>query len=329
MFRALMVDKVDGEFSSTFVDLTDDDLPAGDVLVDVEYSTVNFKDGLVVMDASPVVTSWPMVPGIDLAGTVTGSTSPDVAVGQEILINGWGLGEGAWGGFSQRARVEAGWTVPVPGGLTTAQAMAIGTAGFTAMLCVLALEDHDVTSGSGPVLVTGAAGGVGSIAVALLAALGYEVHASTGRLEETAYLESLGATTIIDRAELSEPSGRPLARARWAGAVDAVGSHTLANVLAAISPEGCVAACGLAQGMDLTTTVAPFILRGVTLRGVHSVTVPRPRRLLAWERLATDLDTDLLESMTTTISLDDVPRAAEEILAGRVRGRVVVDLKAT
>jgi|TARA_B100001964_G_scaffold53776_1_gene60883 acrylyl-CoA reductase (NADPH) len=324
-----MVDKVDGEFSSTFVDLTDDDLPAGDVLVDVEYSTVNFKDGLVVMDASPIVTSWPMVPGIDLAGTVTESTSPDVAVGQEILINGWGLGEGVWGGFSQRARVEAGWTVPVPGGLTTAQAMAIGTAGFTAMLCVLALEDHDVTSGSGPVLVTGAAGGVGSIAVALLAALGYEVHASTGRPEETVYLESLGATTIIDRAELSEPSNRPLARARWAGAVDAVGSHTLANVLAAVSPEGCVAACGLAQGMDLITTVAPFILRGVTLRGVHSVTVPRPRRLLAWERLATDLDTDLLESMTTTISLDEVPHAAAEILAGRVRGRVVVDLNAT
>jgi acrylyl-CoA reductase (NADPH) len=270
-----------------------------------------------------------MVPGIDLAGTVTESASPEVTVGQEILINGWGLGEGAWGGFSQRARVDAGWTVPVPGGLTTAQAMAIGTAGFTAMLCVLALEDHDVTSASGPVLVTGAAGGVGSIAVALLAALGYEVHASTGRLEETAYLESLGATTVIDRAELSEPSKRPLARARWAGAVDAVGSHTLANVLAAVSPEGCVAACGLAQGMDLTTTVAPFILRGVTLRGVHSVTVPRPRRLLAWERLATDLDTDLLESMTTTISLDEVPHTAAEILAGRVRGRVVVDLNAT
>ncbi|MBT3246590.1 MAG: oxidoreductase [Actinobacteria bacterium] len=329
MFRALMVDKVDGEFSSTFVDLTDDDLPAGDVLVDVEYSTVNFKDGLAVTDAIPIVTSWPMVPGIDLAGTVTESASPLVEVGERIVINGWGLGEGYWGGFSQRARVDAGWTIPVPGGFTTAQAMAIGTAGFTAMLCVLALEDHDVTSASGPVLVTGAAGGVGSIAVALLAALGYEVHASTGRLEETAYLESLGATTVIDRAELSEPSKMPLAGARWAGAVDAVGSHTLANVLAAVSPEGCVAACGLAQGMDLTTTVVPFILRGVTLRGVNSVTVPRPRRLLAWERLATDLDTDLLESMTTTISLDEVPHTAAEILAGRVRGRVVVDLNAT
>ena len=329
MFRALMVDKVDGEFSSTFVDLTDDDLPAGDVLVDVEYSPVNFKGGLAVTDAIPIVTSWPMVPGIDLAGTVTESASPLVEVGERIVINGWGLGEGYWGGFSQRARVDAGWTIPVPGGFTTAQAMAIGTAGFTAMLCVLALEDHDVTSASGPVLVTGAAGGVGSIAVALLAALGYEVHASTGRLEETAYLESLGATTVIDRAELSEPSKMPLAGARWAGAVDAVGSHTLANVLAAVSPEGCVAACGLAQGMDLTTTVVPFILRGVTLRGVNSVTVPRPRRLLAWERLATDLDTDLLESMTTTISLDEVPHTAAEILAGRVRGRVVVDLNAT
>lgn len=328
MFRALMVDKVDGEFSSEFRDLTDDDLPEGDVLVDVEYSTVNFKDGLAVMDASPIVTSWPMVPGIDLAGTVAGSTSPLVDVGERIVINGWGLGEGHWGGYSQRARVSGDWTVPVPAGFTTAQAMAIGTAGYTAMLCVLALEDHDVVPGSGPVLVTGASGGVGSIAVALLAALGYEVHASTGRLEETGYLETLGATTVIDRAELSEESGRPLARARWAGAVDVVGSHTLANVLAAVSPEGCVAACGLAQGMDLNTTVAPFILRGVTLRGVHSVMVPRPRRMTAWERLESDLDTDLLASMTETIGLGDVPAAAADILEGKVRGRMVVDVNA-
>ena len=326
MFRALMVDKVDGEFSSALVDLTDDDLPDGDVVVDIEYSTVNYKDGLAVTDTSPIVTSWPMVPGIDLAGTVSASTNSEVAVGERIVINGWGLGEGTWGGFSQRARVDGDWTVPVPDAFTTAQAMAIGTAGFTAMLCVMALEDHDITPRSGPILVTGAVGGVGSIAVTLLATLGYEVHASTGRSGETEYLESLGAKTVIDRTELSEPSKRPLTKARWAGAVDVVGSHTLANVLTAISPEGCVAACGLAQGMDMATTVAPFILRGVTLRGVNSVTVPRPRRILAWERLATDLDIGLLASMTETIGLDEISGVAVEILAGRVRGRVVVDV---
>jgi len=269
-----------------------------------------------------------MVPGIDLAGTVSASDDPEVSVGQRVVVNGWGIGEETWGGFAQRARVRGEWTVLLPDGIGSAEAMAIGTAGYTAMLCVLALEDHDVTPEAGPVLVTGAAGGVGSVAVAVLAARGYEVHASTGRPEEADYLVGLGASEIVDRTELSEAGGRPLARARWAGAVDAVGSHTLANVLSQIRPEGCVAACGNAQGTDLTTTVFPFILRGVTLRGVHSVHVPRPRRLEAWRRLDEDLDRDLLTSMTRTVGLDDVPAVAAEILAGRVRGRVVVDVHA-
>ena len=328
MFRALMVDRPDDGFTCGIVELSDDDLPEGDVVVDVEYSTVNFKDGLAVTDSSPIVRNFPMVPGIDLAGTVAASDSPEVAVGDRVVVNGWGLGEEAWGGFSQRARVKAGWTVPIPAGITSLEAMAIGTAGYTAMLCVLALEDHDVTPGSGPVLVTGAAGGVGSVAVALLAARGYEVHASTGRPAEADYLKSLGASMILERGELSEGGGRALARARWAGAVDAVGSHTLANVLAQIQPEGCVAACGLAQGMDLETTVAPFILRGVTLRGVHSVHVALPRRLEAWRRLDEDLDRGLLASMTRVVPLAEVPAVSEEILGGRIRGRVVVDVNA-
>ena len=328
MFRALMVDRPDDGFTCGIVELSDDDLPEGDVVVDVEYSTVNFKDGLAVTDSSPIVRNFPMVPGIDLAGTVAASDSPEVAVGDRVVVNGWGLGEEAWGGFSQRARVKACWTVPIPAGITSLEAMAIGTAGYTAMLCVLALEDHDVTPGSGPVLVTGAAGGVGSVAVALLAAKGYEVHASTGRPAEADYLKSLGASVILERGELSEGGGRALARARWAGAVDAVGSHTLANVLAQIQPEGCVAACGLAQGMDLETTVAPFILRGVTLRGVHSVHVALPRRLEAWRRLDEDLDRGLLASMTRVVPLAEVPAVSEEILGGRIRGRVVVDVNA-
>ena len=328
MFRALRVDRTEDGFQRAVVDLTDDDLPEGDVLVDVEYSTVNYKDGLAVTDTAPVLRNFPMVPGIDLAGTVSASDDPEVSVGQRVVVNGWGIGEETWGGFAQRARVRGGWTVLLPDGIGSAEAMAIGTAGYTAMLCILALEDHDVTPEAGPVLVTGAAGGVGSVAVAVLASRGYEVHASTGRPEEADYLVGLGASEIVDRTELSEAGGRPLARARWAGAVDAVGSHTLANVLSQIRPEGCVAACGNAQGTDLVTTVFPFILRGVTLRGVHSVHVPRPRRLEAWRRLDEDLDRDLLTSMTRTVGLDDVPAVAAEILAGRVRGRVVVDVHA-
>tara|TARA_B100001113_G_scaffold226588_1_gene186019 strand:- start:65 stop:1051 length:987 start_codon:yes stop_codon:yes gene_type:complete len=328
MFNALMVNKVDEEFTAEIKQIEEGELPDGDVLIDVEYSTINYKDGLAVTNSSPIVRSWPMIPGIDLAGIVTESSNPDVSVGDKVLVNGWGIGEETFGGFSQRARIQGEWTVPVPENFTTAQTMAIGTAGYTSMLSVLALEEHGVTPDSGPILVTGASGGVGSIAIALLSAKGYEVHASTGRTEETEYLSSLGASTIIDREELSEQSKRPLAGARWAGAIDAVGSHTLANVLAAIKPFGCVAACGLAQGMDLSTSVAPFILRGVALKGIFSVMVPRPQRLKAWDRLASDLDPKLLEQMTTTFGLDDVFALSPEILAGKVRGRIVIDVNA-
>mgnify|MGYP001806796758 FL=1 len=328
MFNALLVNKTDEEFTAEIKEIQESDLPDGDVLVDVEYSTINYKDGLAVTNSSPIVRSWPMIPGIDLAGTVAESSNPDVSVGDKVLVNGWGIGEETFGGFSQRARLQGEWTVPVPENFTTAQAMAIGTAGYTSMLSVLALEEHGITPDSGPILVTGAAGGVGSIATALLAAQGYEVHASTGRTEEKEYLSSLGASTIIDRQELSEQSKRPLTGARWAGAIDAVGSHTLANVLAAIKPFGCVAACGLAQGMDLSTSVAPFILRGVALKGIFSVMVPRPQRLKAWNRLASDLDPKLLEQMTTTFGLDDIFTLSPEILAGKVRGRIVIDVNA-
>ena len=247
-------------------------------------------------------------------------------VGSSVVVNGWGIGEDHWGGFSQKARVNGDWTVPLPEVFTTKQTMAIGTAGYTAMLCVLALEDHGVMPDSGPVLVTGAAGGVGSVAISILANLGYEVHASTGRAEETPYLQNLGATGVIDRSELSEPSKRPLAKAQWAGAVDAVGSHTRANVLTTVMDEGCVAACGNAQGMDLPSSVAPFILRGVTLRGVHSVYVPREKRITAWERLAKDLKMEHLDEMTKTITLEEVIETANEITNGQIRGRTVVDL---
>ncbi len=328
MFNALLVNKIDEEFTAEIKEIQESDLPDGDVLIDVEYSTINYKDGLAVTNSSPIVRSWPMIPGIDLAGTVAESSNPDVSVGDKVLVNGWGIGEETFGGFSQRARIQGEWTVPVPENFTTAQTMAIGTAGYTSMLSVLALEDHGVTPDSGPILVTGASGGVGSIAIALLAAQGYEVHASTGRTEETEYLTALGASTIIDRQELSEESKRPLTSTRWAGAIDAVGSHTLANVLAAIKPFGCVAACGLAQGMDLSTSVAPFILRGVALKGIFSVMVPRPQRLKAWNRLASDLDPKLLEQMTTTFGLTDVFALSPEILAGKVRGRIVIDVNA-
>lgn len=328
MFNALLVNKTDEEFTAEIKEIQESDLPDGDVLIDIEYSTINYKDGLAVTNSSPIVRSWPMVPGIDLAGTVAESSNPDVSVGDKVLVNGWGIGEETFGGFSQRARLQGEWTVPVPENFTTAQTMAIGTAGYTSMLSVLALEEHGITPDSGPILVTGAAGGVGSIATALLAAQGYEVHASTGRTEEKEYLSSLGASTIIDRQELSEQSKRPLTGARWAGAIDAVGSHTLANVLAAIKPFGCVAACGLAQGMDLSTSVAPFILRGVALKGIFSVMVPRPQRLKAWNRLASDLDPKLLEQMTTTFGLDDIFILSPEILAGKVRGRIVIDVNA-
>lgn len=325
MFRAVYLDKRDDTVTCSIAELDDDALPDGEVTVDVEWSTVNYKDALAITDRSPIVRAWPMVPGIDLAGTVRSSDVAQWSPGDRVTVNGWEIGEQHWGGLAQRARVRAGWPTRLPDDLSTRQAAAIGTAGYTAMLCVLALEDHGIGPERGPVVVTGAAGGVGSVAIALLAARGYEVIASTGRPQEAEYLTSLGAAQIIDRAELAEPA-RPLGKVSWAGGIDAVGSHTLANVLARTQPEGCVAACGLAQGMDLPASVAPFILRGVTLAGVNSVLQPAERRDLAWARLASDLDPDLLESMTSEVGLDGVTTVAERLLAGEVRGRVVVDV---
>lgn len=325
--RGLLLNKVDGEFSVEIGDIAEDDLPEADTLVAVEYSTINYKDGLAITDSGPVVRNWPMVPGVDFAGTVLSSASDSFGVGDRVVLNGWDVGEKHWGGLAERARVDAGWLTSIPEEFSTYQAAAIGTAGYTAMLCVLALEDHGVTPDSGAVLVTGAAGGVGSVAVAVLSRLGYEVIASSGRVEEEGdYLRSLGATELIHRSELSEGGGRPLAKARWAGAIDVAGSHTLANVLAATAPKGCVAACGLAQGMDLETSVAPFILRGVTLSGIDSVHETPERRDQAWKRLATDLDVNMLEEMTSEVGLDTVPDVASLIVQGRVRGRIVVDV---
>jgi acrylyl-CoA reductase (NADPH) len=327
-FEAFVLTKDDeGAHHLAWSSLTDDDLMDGDVTVAVSHTTLNYKDGLALTGASPVVRRWPMIPGIDFVGTVAavapGSAHDGMVVGDVVVLNGWGAGETHYGGYAERARVPGDWLVPLPEAFSPAQAMAIGTAGLTAMLCVLALERHDVRPDAGPVLVTGASGGVGSVAVALLAGLGYEVVASTGRLAEAAYLRGLGAADVVDRAELSGPA-RPLGKERWVGAVDTVGSHTLANVLAGTRYGGTVAACGLAQGMDLPASVAPFILRGVTLAGVDSVMAPRPRRLEAWARLARDLDPRRLEAITQTRPLADAPALAPEILAGRVRGRVVL-----
>ena len=303
-------------------------LPVGSVTVDVSHSTVNYKDGLAVTRGKPVVRSFPMVPGIDFAGTVSASDYDGVAVGQRVVLNGFGVGEGHWGGFATKARVPGEWLVELPEALTTAQAMAIGTAGYTAMLCVMALERAGATPTDGDVLVTGAAGGVGSVAIALLADRGYRVLASTGRPEEADYLRQLGAAEVIERTALSEPSKRPMGPERWAHAVDAVGSHTLVNVLGGTRYGGVVAACGLAQGGDLPATVYPFILRGVSLVGVDSVMAPLARRREAWARLAVELDLAKLAAMTTTIGLAEVPGVCAAILDGRVRGRVVVDVSA-
>jgi len=325
--RGLLLTNDDDNFAVEVTDLGEDDLPAGDVLVAVEYSTLNYKDALAITNSSPIVRSWPMVPGVDFAGTVLSSADEGWKVGDRVVLNGWDVGERYWGGLAERARVDAEWLTAIPENFSTYQAAAIGTAGYTAMLSVLALEEHGVTPDSGAVLVTGAAGGVGSVAVTVLAQLGYEVIASSGRVDsEGEYLKSLGASELLDRAELAEPVSRPLAKARWAGAIDVAGSHTLANVLAATAPKGCVAACGLAHGMDLTTSVAPLILRGVTLAGIDSVHETPERRDLAWARLASDLDATNLESMVTEIALDETIDAAAQILAGSVRGRIVVDV---
>jgi acrylyl-CoA reductase (NADPH) len=324
-FKAFLLTRDDDKRQSLdWTDVDEQDLMEGDVTVAVSHSTVNYKDGLALTGSSPVVRRWPMIPGIDFAGTVRESGHEGVAAGDEVVLNGWGAGETHLGGYAEVARVPGAWLVPKPAAFTAAQAMAVGTAGYTAMLCVLALEDHGVTPDAGPVLVTGAAGGVGSTGVTLLSRLGFEVHASTGRAaEEGDWLRSLGAQEIVDRSELSEP-GRPMGKERWAGAIDSVGSHTLANVLASTRYGGTVAACGLAQGMDLPGSVAPFILRGVTLAGVDSVMAPRERRLRAWARLADVLDAAALDAITTTRPLADAPALAPEILAGKVRGRVVL-----
>ena len=327
-FRALRLHKTDGAPEARFEDLTDADLMDGDVDVRVDYSTVNYKDGLAVTGRAPVVRAWPLIPGIDFAGVVERSDHAGFSVGDRVVLNGWGVGETHHGGYAAKARVKGDWLVRLPEGLSAAQAMAVGTAGYTAMLCVLALERQGLTPASGDIIVTGAAGGVGSVAIALLSRLGYRVIASTGRKDaETAYLTGLGAAEVIDRAELSAP-GRPLGKERWAGAVDAVGSHTLANVIAQTRYGGAVAACGLAQGMDLPASVAPFILRGITLVGIDSVMCPTPRRIEAWSRLARDLDLAKLEAMTHTAPLSEVPALAARILEGQVRGRMVIDVNA-
>lgn len=324
-FRALMVQKGEKAPIVEFNELTENDLMDGDVTVAVSHSTVNYKDGLALTGAAPVVRTWPLVPGIDFVGTVTKSDSSDFAEGDQVILNGWGVGESHFGGYAERARVKGEWLVPLPAGITPARAMAIGTAGYTAMLCVLALEKAGITPDKGDILVTGAAGGVGSVAIALLAKLGYRVVASTGRVSEEAYLKSLGAAEIIDRAELSSP-GRPMGKERWAGAVDPVGSHTLANVLAQVKYDGVVAACGLAQGPDLPASVMPFILRGVTLKGIDSVNLPKERRIEAWNRLAKDLDFAKLDAMIVNATLEEVPALGQSIIEGKVRGRVVVTL---
>ena len=325
MFKSLQLNKVDGLFSAAIVDTDDSQLPAGDVLAAVEYSTLNYKDGLAIANKGPVVRSWPMVAGIDGAGTVLESTHGAWKAGDKFVHNGWGLGETRWGLMSERARLQGDWLVRLPAAFTTRQAMAIGTAGYTAMLCVLTLEKNGIKPTDGQVLVTGATGGVGSVAVALLSKLGYTVVAATGKAAEQTYLKQLGATSIMDRAELASP-GKPLQKERWAAVVDAVGSHTLANACAQTRYGGVVAACGLAQGADFPATVMPFILRGVTLAGIDSVMAPLAKRQQAWDRLATGLDAAKLEAIAGEVPLTNAAQMAAQLMAGTVRGRVIVKI---
>ncbi|MGN2639918.1 acrylyl-CoA reductase (NADPH) [Nocardia takedensis] len=325
MFSALLIDKDDSGQRVTLTDLDESALPDGDVTIDLAWSTLNYKDALALTGKSPVVRTFPLVPGIDLAGTVTHSDHPDWSAGEEVLLNGWGVGESHWGGLSQRARVKGDWLIALPKEFTVRQAMAIGTAGYTASLCVEALDSFGVRPADGEILVTGATGGVGSVAVALLAAAGFTVAAATGKASEADYLTGLGASAILDRAELAD-RGKPLQKERWAGVVDTAGSHTLVNAAAQTRYGGAVAACGLAHGMDLPGTVAPFILRGVTLLGIDSVMAPTPRRVRAWERLARDLDPTLLDTIATEISLGEAVAAADRLIDGAVRGRYVVDV---
>jgi len=320
-----LIEKDDAGYRATLTDISEEQLPPGNVTVRVSYSTLNYKDGLALTGNGPVVRKFPMVPGVDLVGTVEQSSDAEFQIGDQVLLNGWGVGEGHWGGLAEKARLEGKWLIQLPKAFTPAQAMAIGTAGYTAMLAVIALEKNGLRPDMGDVLVTGANGGVGSFAIAILARLGYRVVASTGRMAESAYLKQLGAADIIDRATLSEP-GRPLAKERWAAAIDSVGSHTLANVCASIRYRGTVAACGLAQGMEFPGSVAPFILRGITLAGIDSVSRPRADRLQAWARLATDLDLSMLPLISREIGLSEVIAIAPQLMAGKIRGRIVVDV---
>ncbi|GAC30756.1 MDR family oxidoreductase [Brumicola pallidula] len=325
MFKGILIDKIDDNYTVVLQDIDESILPEGDVDIDVMYSTLNYKDGLAITGKSPVVRRFPMVPGIDLVGTVTKSSSEKFSAGDEVLLNGFGVGEVHCGGLAQKARLKSDWLINLPSGITPENAMAIGTAGYTAMLCVIALENNGVTPESGEILVTGANGGVGSFAITILSKLGYKVVASTGRMNESDYLTKLGAVEVIDRNTLSEP-GKPMTRERWAGAVDSVGSHTLANICASTKYGGTVAACGLAQGMDFPASVAPFILRGITLKGIDSVMRPIADRVEAWERLATILTQDDFTDISTVIGLDQVIQTAGQLLEGKVRGRVVVDV---
>lgn len=327
MFNAIVIDKNEDGQTVELKQIDEASLPEGDVLIDVAFSTLNFKDGLAITGSSPVVRSFPMVPGIDLAGTVRESSHPDWKAGDKVVLNGWGVGETHWGGLAQVAKLKGDWLVPLPSAFDEKQAMAIGTAGYTAALCVDALVDAGVSPDQGPVLVTGATGGVGSVAIALLKAAGFEVHALTGKMSEADYLKGLGADEVIDRATMSE-KGRPLGKEVWAGVVDTAGSHTLANACAQTKYGGAVAACGLAQGFDLPATVMPFILRGVRLLGVDSVMAPKAPRLKAYERLARDLDPAKLDAIGQQIGLGEAIDAAKKFMSGEVTGRFIVDVNA-
>lgn len=325
MFKGILIEKDEAGYRAAIQEISEAQLPEGNVSVRVSHSTLNYKDALAITGKGPVVRKFPMVPGIDLVGVVEDSSHPEYAAGDWVLLNGWGVGEVHWGGLAQKARLNGDWLVPLPSSFSPQQAMAIGTAGYTAMLCVLALERHGVKPTDGEILVTGAAGGVGGVAVAVLAKLGYSVVAVTGRPQDGDYLKHLGAAEVLDRSLFSAP-GKPLGKERWAGAVDVVGSHVLANVCATTKYRGVVTACGLAAGMDFPATVAPFILRGVTLVGIDSVMCPRADRLLAWQRLGTDLDIEKLGEISREVSLGDAAPLAESLLNGQVRGRVVVDV---
>jgi len=326
-FRAIRLSKTDAGQSVDFLDLTEKDLMDGDVTIAVEYSTINYKDGLALTGKAPIIRVWPLIPGIDFAGTVLTSAHSGFQPGDKVVLNGWGVGESHHGGYAQRARVKGDWLIKLDPSISTARAMAIGTAGYTAMLCIMGLEHAGVAPGEGDVLVTGAAGGVGSVAVAILAKLGYRVVASTGRAAEADYLRGLGAADIIDRAELSQPP-KPLGKERWKGVVDVAGGNTLANALSMTSYGGAVAACGLAESLALPSFVTPFILRGVSLLGIDSVMAPRARREEAWRRLAVDLDMNKLDAMTQQAGLKDLPSLASDILAGKLRGRTIIDVNA-